>query len=319
MVMAKRYSSKKGRNLEPAVMTMTFATPDTVGGSYTIDLSQVASVLNRRFYRQGINWAVGGFKFLSTGTGAVTIGKIPNTWVTANAWKKAFEAWNRQQREALEAAGGQSAAAKFRDFKVHMDVTHVTAGFSANLKPIDLAANSATMGEWDASQIVLPNVAGPGVTGERLLHMVGVNVNGATSRGVLEGYADSRAYPQSPDPVSPALDGTDNWLARMFDVGDDIDTIIDNAIDKNDDLPYPQADYPGGETQLPGLEYHDAIQIVNYSAGNNVGTQYGKGGNFPCGLVRIGWTPEGAHNLVIQVDLVPGTHRGYLCEPMGDM
>ena len=136
MVMAKRYSSKKGRNLEPAVMTLTFSTPDTVGGDYTIDLSQVASIVNRRFYRQGINWAVGGFKIISSVTGTLTIGKVPNTWVAANAWKKSFEAWNRQQREALAAAGAQSAAAKFRDFKVHMDVTHVTAGYGSNLSPV---------------------------------------------------------------------------------------------------------------------------------------------------------------------------------------
>lgn len=318
MVMAKRYSSKKGRNLEPAVMTMTFATP--IGpGQHTIDLSQVASILNRRFYRQGLNWAVGGFKFFSTNSGAVTIGKLPNTWVTANAWKKSFEAWNRQQREALAAAGGQSAAAKFRDFKIHMDVDHVSAGFAANLMPIDLAANVASPGEWNASEIVLPNSGAPGVTEERFLHMVGANVNGTVSRGMIDGYGDSRAYPQSPDPVSPDLDSSQNWLARMFDTGDDIADILDNATDHNDELPYPQVDYPGGAAQLPGLEYHDAVNLVSYSGTTNIGVQYGKGGNFPCGLIRIGWLPEGNANLVIQVDLVPGKHRGYLCEPMGDM
>ena len=35
--------------------------------------------------------------------------------------------------------------------------------------------------------------------------MVGAN-NAAGSRGIIEGYADSRAYPQSPDPVSPDID-----------------------------------------------------------------------------------------------------------------
>ena len=32
---------------------------------------------------------------------------------------------------------------------------------------------------------------------------------------------DSRAYPQSPDPVSPAIDSGNNWLRAMFDVGND--------------------------------------------------------------------------------------------------
>ena len=44
-----------------------------------------------------------------------------------------------------------------------------------------------------------------------------------------------------------------------------------------------------------------------------------KGGNFPCGLVRFDWTPETTSNIVIQIDLVPGNHRGYLCEPMTEM
>lgn len=306
--------------MEPAPMTITLATPDTVGGSYTADLSQIASLINRRFYRQGLNWAVAGFKIFSTGTGAFSISKIPNTWVTANAWKKAFEAWNRQQREALAESGGQSAAAKFRDFKVHMDVTHMNATFLGNLQPIDASGNAAMPGEWEASRIVLPNNAGvPGDTQRRFLHMVGTNINGSTSRGVLEGYADSRAYPQSPDPVSPDLDDPNNWLARMFNTGDDIADILDNATDVNDDLPYDQVNYPGGQTNMPGLEYHDVAQLVSYSGTTNVGTQTLKGGNFPCGLIRFDWTPEGPHNVVIQVNLIPGHHRGYLCEPMGDM
>lgn len=306
--------------MEPAPMTITLATPDTVGGSYTADLSQIASLINRRFYRQGLNWAVAGFKIFSTGTGAFSISKIPNTWVTANAWKKAFEAWNRQQREALAESGGQSAAAKFRDFKVHMDVTHMNATFLGNLQPIDASGNAAMPGEWEASRIVLPNHAGvPGDTQRRFLHMVGTNINGTTSRGVLEGYADSRAYPQSPDPVSPDLDDPNNWLARMFNTGDDIADILENATDVNDDLPYDQVNYPGGQTNMPGLEYHDVAQLVSYSGTTNVGTQTLKGGNFPCGLIRFDWTPEGSHNVVIQVNLIPGHHRGYLCEPMGDM
>jgi hypothetical protein len=318
--MAKRYSSKKGRNIEPAPMTFTLSTPDTTGGAYTVDLSQVASLVNRRFYRQGINWAVGGFKIFSTGTGAFSISKIPNTWVTANAWKKAFEAWNRQQKAALADAGGQSAAAAFRDFKVYMDVDHVAAGIAANLLPIDASGNAALPGEWEASQIVLPNNAGvPGDTQERFLHMVGNNVNGTVSRGVLEGYADSRAYPQSPDPVSPDLTDPQNWLARMFNTGDEISDVLENATDRNDNLPYDQVNYPGGQTNMPGLEYHDVAQLVSYSGSTNVGVQTLKGGNFPCGLIRFNWTPDGAHNVVIQINLVPGSHRGYLCEKMGDM
>ncbi len=320
MFMARRKSNK----IEPAVMTVAMQLPVGAASS-TVDLSQVASLLNRRFYRQGLNWAVAGFKIVTQGatTGGVTVSKLPNTWVTSNAWEKAFRAWNKQQMDAIEEAGAESAVARFRDFKVHADVDHVTAGFAGNLLPIDLAGAPYAAGEWESSNIVIPNnqldASGSRVDPIELkLHMVGINANGATSRGIIEGYADSRAYPQSPDPVSPDIANANNWMRDMFNVGNDNEEITGNATDKNDDLPYPQDDYPGGDTQLPGLENHSFEFITPTTIG---GTTRIKGGNFPCGLIRIDAQNSGqtTSNIVIQIDLVPGTHRGYLCEPMTEM
>ena len=77
--------------------------------------------------------------------------------------------------------------------------------------------------------------------------------------------------------------------------------------------------YPGGANQLDGLEWHDTVNIFEANATFGIGTQRMKGGLFPCGLICFDWTPDEAANLVIQVDLVPGHHRGYLCEPMTEM
>ena len=64
--MARKYSPKKRSKIEPSVQTLSFAIPLPAGSSNNfIDLSQVASLVNRRFYRQGINWAVAGFKILT--------------------------------------------------------------------------------------------------------------------------------------------------------------------------------------------------------------------------------------------------------------
>ena len=223
--MARKYSPKKRRSkMEPAVLTMTFATTTTGTGvrqrTY-VDLSQAASLMNRRFYRQGINWAVAGFKVTSIQPGQVVVSKLPNTWVTSNAWEKAFRAWNKQQMEYVEQAGAESGVASFRDFKVFADTTHVDQYLAngsnlnaTNLMPVALAPTglgvTATGGEWEPSQIVVPNLIADASGSlvdpfEYLLHMVGTNGHAGISRGVLEGYADSRAYPQSPDPVSPAL------------------------------------------------------------------------------------------------------------------
>ena len=329
--MAKRkYSAKK---LQSAVETVTLVTPITqVGttGEYTVDLSQIASLVNRRFYRQGLQWAVGGFKVFSLAAASLQVQKLPQNWVTSNSWQKSFSMWNTQQMDAVEDAGAESKVARFRDFKIYMDPIHVTAGFSGNLLPVDSAGNSALLGEWQQSEIVVPN-ATLDASGSRVeprqyfLHMVGADNENSTSRGMIEGYMHSRAFPNSPDPVTPQTNTVKDWMRTMFDTGNDNSEIVSNAVDRNDDLPYPQEHYPGGDQQLPGLQTHDRAFITNTTVG---GTTRMKGGTFPCGLIRISHDipanpPEGgpyvSANLVIQIDLVPGSHRGYLCAPMQDM
>lgn len=321
--MAKRkYGMKK---IEPAVDTLYMRTPtipgaDPVSGApgeatFYVDLSQCASLVNRRFYRQGINWVVDSFKFTAVGSKGIVITKIPTTWVAHQAYKAAFEAWNRQQKEAIEESGSESAVARFRDFKVHADPVHAAAGMAANLVPYDFQTpvpQPYATGEWQHSEIVLPNNTGS--PSEQRLHMVGANTSGS-SRGIIEGYADSRAFPQSPDPVSPGVDQAQNWMSRMFDKADTYGDVLDNATDRNDNLPYPQANYPGGENQAPSLQLHDASLVTNTTVGGHTRM---KGGMFPCGLIRIDAVNNDtlASNLVFQINLVPGGHRGYLCESM---
>ena len=307
-------------------MTLDFVTtvvPQDTIGRFTIDLSQVASAVNRRFYRQGLNWAVAGFKLVSPVTANVKINKLPNTWSLANGWTKVFKAWQRQQRDAVGDGVQESVVAKFNDFKIHMDATHLTAGFGANLLPRDSLFNTVLPGEWEASQLVIPNFGAPGVNYEPYIMGVGDKISGTGgARSLIDLYAASRSVPQSPDPDVPAdVLGPDNLLNLMFDDGDNNTDVLENVVGKNNDLPYDQENYPGGPVNMPGLQVHDVATIVSYGAGpDDVGTQYIKGGNFPCGLVRVEFTPTGnASALGILIDLVPGTSRGYLTESMMEM
>jgi len=326
----------KQKKLEPAVETLYFTAtlPPLGGDTFYCDLSQMASIVNRRFYRQGINWAVAGLTMYTNSSSGVTISKLPNTWITANAWEKAFRLWNKQQMDAIEDAGAESAVARFRDFKVFADETHfdkfVSAGQdlnATNLLPEDITANPFAGGEWEPSLIVLPNADIDPASGarteprENFLHMTGVNehVSGpVASRGIIEGYADSRAYPQSPDPVSPAIDSGNNWMRAMFDVGNDNEEITDNATDRNDNLPYPQVNYPGGQTQGPTMQLHALADVTATTIGAQTRL---KGGTFPCGLMRIDINNrvEAIAQYAFVIDLVPGTHRGYMCQPMTEM
>ena len=134
--MARKNNRRK--KIEPSVLTMFLSTNPIEGGSSTsyIDLSQIASLMNRRFYRQGIQWAVSGFKFLSNNTGNITISKLPSTWVMSNAWEKSFRVWQKMNNQAL--AETESVKPKFLDFKIYADADHHQLGFGANLLPGNL-------------------------------------------------------------------------------------------------------------------------------------------------------------------------------------
>lgn len=330
-------------NIEPSVLTMVFATDVTTAGSTRssfIDLSQVASLLNRRFYRQGLNWAVAGFKFLtSSGQGSVTVTKLPNTWVMANSWTKAFENWRERIDEAFGDEEDPSLTkGRFLDFKIYADADHHQLGFDGNLLPFGRAGVSPTPGSWISSKVRIENPSGGSVAHE--LVAVGPNypgVSGVTSLNavsLIDGYAASRRLPEIRDPNTPAdlsdISGTtpENWMRGMSNTGGgNANDFIVTEVTGYDLPPYPFENdgtstdtmYPGGANQMQTLEVHDLVSYTSTSIGAQA---YAKGGNFPCGLIRLDHQVADdsiAHNLVIQIDLMPGNHRGYLAEPMGDM
>ncbi len=307
--MARRSMTK----IEPAVMEFYYTVG--AGADITVDLMKDACLYNRRFYRQGNYVAVQDITLSSTaasnGTGFLTIEKIPQTWVAFAAWKKAMLTWLEQQDEAIDDSGSESAVARFRDFKIYADTTHITGGSAA---PLDGAGIVLPPGEWDYSEIVIPNAIADASgslvdPAEYFLHMVGVNNNGGVSRGLIDGYQSSRAYPQSPDPVSPTIGSADNWLGNMFNVGNDNPEVVANATNHNDDLPYPQTEYPGGEVNMASLALH-----AKKGLSTTFNTTTFTGGMFACGLVRISNTSNVAQQVVIR--MVPGPSRGYMTIPM---
>lgn len=341
--MAKKRYSKKGSKVEPSVLTMPFKFDVPAQGSTLqfIDLSQCASLLNRRFYRQGINWAVAGFKLVSTpGQGEAIVYKVPNTWVLANSWTKSFKAWQKMNNEAL--AEAESVRPKFLDFKIYADEQHHAAGFGANLLPYQYApvAGPVTAGEWFASKFVIPVAAGAveGAVHEREVIAVGANYPGPGASGLnaislIEGYAASRGLPYPEDPNVPA-DAADadnntpeNWMSALFNDGTaQTDEVLDTMTTQNNQAPYPfEGDgvhvdtmYPGGANQNAGLELHDIEKVSVTTIG---GTTRLKGGNFPCGLIGlfVSNTSDAIQSYTMTIDLIPGNHRGYLCEPMMEM
>jgi hypothetical protein len=309
--------------LQPAVTKMFFSVP-LVGNSF-IDISQCASIVNRRFYRQGLNWAVAGFKIHSSATtrGQVTVFKIQDTWMASNAWQKGFALWNKMNEQVLD--DQPSIKPKFHDFKIAMDTDHVAAGsftFADNLIPFVQKADGTQIeynkGEWTRSLIEMPNDQGvPGDTVGYAIKMHGADTT--SSKALIQGYADSRSVPTQPDPVTQG--GADTgWMNNIFDVGDSHEEIAFNLQTIGEDLPYDKFEYPGAAANGSEPQVH-AIGILTEST---VGGQTMlEGGNFQCGLVKIVTDLEDREGEAEAVDLelilVPGTHRGYLCEPMQEV
>jgi len=337
----------KLKKIEPAVQTLSlfFSVPAATTVQQTLDLSQCASLVNRRFYRQGLIWAVGRIKILSSSVtnplGVVTVTKLPDTWVMSNSWHKGYSAWRKMNDEALQET--ESVRARFEDFKIYADAEHHQAGFAGNLLPNGIAG-PYNVGEWDSSKIVQPvtgpAVVDPGEVYEREIMAVGANypgvspVSGFNSVSLIEGYANSRALPAITDPNTPTdsqdTDGAtpENWLGSLFNDGTQQSSeLIEILRTENNQAPYPFENdgvnpdtmYPGGQNQGTGLQIHDVEFITGTTVGGHSNI---KGGLFPCGLIRFqaqNLDEVESLGLSIVIDLVPGAHRGYLAEPMQDM
>ena len=334
--MARRKSRTK---IQPVPLKLNFLIPAGTNTNF-IDISQCVSLLSRKFLRQGLNWAIAGGRILMPNAAsgqagnAVYVSTLQHSWCVSNSWHKTQLTWLKQQNDALEESGMESVAGKFRDFKIFADQSHVNNTEANNLLPINLGpgttvgpfptaivtTGSPLPGEWLYSEIVIPNDAGvSGNTVEYKLHMHGADSSG--SKGMVEGYSESRAYPQSPDPAAPSAP-EDSFLSQMFDVGETMDEIVQNATNRNDELPYNQELYPGG-----GLNYNQLENQVFVFNTNTIGISEYKftGFSAPCGLIRIDQlysdtnSETNSSDLIIEIELMPGTHRGYLAEPMQDM
>ncbi len=318
MNMAKRKYSKN-KKIQPAVLRLQFTLPrenDAGNGIGYVDLSQCVSLVNRRFYRQGLNWAVAGITFVNTagGTGTISVQKLPSTWVTSNSWEKTFRAWMQMNKNAMEEV--PSIRPKYLDYKIHFDKYHSeTLTFAENIVPDEYIGAVA---EWNPSKIHIPNnpvtnpAGTPGSQESFQLHMCGNN--GTDSKGIIEGYQDSRALPFSPDPnVLPVI--SQNWISSIFNEGTTQDNAVLNDLeDDYDEVPYDLERYPGGSIFQQNGEIVDVVDFTTttVSARNRV-----KPFNAPCGLIRL--NNNVGENVLMYIDLVPGHHRGYLAEPMTEM
>jgi len=321
--MARRKSYKKMASIQPAVTRLWFRVKGTNLLNY-VDLSLAVSAANRRFYRQGLTWAVAGMSLHTDEgtTGDFTISKVPDTWVAKNAHSKAKSLWMKSQNQVI--AEQPSIKAKYRDYKIYLDEDMVNANItddntpSANntiMLPVDAEDLNTKIGEWIYSTIQLPDSGGSNPPVEINMHMVGADTTSPQSRGLITGYGLSRSRPQDFDPNVPTSGG---WMNDVFDVADNLDEIRDDVHNNNDEPPYRVGDplsalefYPGGVNNQPNAALHSISFVTTSTVG---GKTHVEGGMFGCGLMRFDWNIKGADEMYLAIDLVPGTQKGYLTE-----
>lgn len=287
-------------------------------GEQYVDLAQCLSLVNRRFYRQGMNYAVENIKFYATGGGAINCLKVPSTWVADNATTKAFVNWKEQRAEVLKES--PSLKSRWSDFKIFLDAEHVALGMGQNLVP----TGTSTLGpDWEASEFVIPVNGGAGGVGsaqEVTMHVVGDHLppgafnNAVTSASLIKSYADSRSIILAPDPVQPPGYNT-NMYVRESSHDEMAADIIQNITNHNDNPPYDLDDYPGGDTLMPYAEVFSAALLNNVGDANAYST-YNTGPEiFPFGLIKLDPVQfDSDVDIFMEITLAPGNYKGVLAE-----
>jgi len=288
------------------------------GVSY-IDIAKGLSQVNRRSYRQGMEYAVGKVTFgyqanptaiLNVQLNAYTAG---DTWSVHNAWKKAFAHWTAQQRRARRLIGG-SAKPTWEDFKVYLDDTHRSGTIVDVVAGDDQAVGT---GEWEYSALIWE--ADDNSIDECRLHLIGGDVS-TTDKGLILAYQQSRATVQAEDPDLPNEFNTNLYALMAADQDAVADEVADNMEYRNDEPPYDHDDYPGTDSNSdsPWLQEFGVA-----APGQPMATLPGFVAQ--CGLLRFnliahsavdGSVVTGVTSLV-QVHLVPGNYKGVAALPMG--
>ncbi len=315
--------------IQPAELDLWFelhtaGNADTPVNQY-IDLAQCSSLVNRRFYRQGYQWAVAQCETISDVSTKTEIRRLPETWVCANAWVKAFSSWRASRDQVLD--DQPSLVSKYSDFKVFYDPTHQAAGVAGNRLPEPFASPPSVFGmdesyEWAHAEIEIPNDPVPGTTSGYNLHMLGDST--ATSKGIIHGYAMSRARPTQEEPNIPQPGG---WMLELFDVGDNLDEIRQDIADENDEPPYlvgtqvgvnvSQEFYPGG--MHVGGEQTEAFMITR--AGTALAQSFAPAFTAPLGLLKVQsqFSGDNPDTFLLRVTLMPGDYKGVMARPMQGM
>lgn len=273
------------------------------GTAVNVDIAQCLSILNKRMYRQGMNYYVEGMKFVAVGAGG-NVQTACDTWITHNAWKKGYDCWIEQQREFAKQCGdaGQSdPRGKWADFKVLLDDEGLNF-----VTPVDGNIEAYLTGEWVYSNFVYDDA---GTSRSPAIALIGGTTDDSHI-GLIQSYGDSRNYPGGA-PDNPAGMQT-GFYAQFHGVGDIDDELADDIRDDNDLPPYDLDDYPGGASNGDYPMIQDVFATTSEFPVATAG-----GFLAPCGLLRLNQSNAGSAVAAVVITIGVGPYKGVMASRMG--
>lgn len=287
-----------------------------------IDIPRALSLINRKSYRSGYVYSLDYIEFIGNAGDEITIFKIPEGYVTNEAWKNGFNIWKRQRSNAMDNEG--TSPGRWSDFKCHMSENHEDGTFG-ELLPMGMAASgvaqtqlSTSGSEWNRAELVINDV-GAATTSTFAIGMLGQENPGYGA--LIQGWGDTRAGTVAPDPNQPGTLSI-SWLSRTGEESSDMTVDVLNLVEsENDNPPYANETdpalttiYVGGSESGVGGVGHDSALV-----GTTGRAVMLRGGLFPVGLLGIhlsGAIDEISR--VIRLHVSRGRYKGIAAEKIGD-
>lgn len=304
--------AKKYKKTSPTVTRLSFHC--TGNQTRFIDIARALSVINRKFYRQGVYYYVNSVEIYNNSTGVVDLHTAPDNWVTKNAWNRGFRLY--QKMNSMVDDVSNMGRSKYHDYKVYLSDMHRTSGvMSPELCDINGQTTNMLPDDWDYSQYTSADDDQDtnANADEFYAHLLGPHVGSAgawQSIGLIASYRDSRPLPQTEEPnLSPSVAA--DPLTNIFDFSSEeqLNDIIENMSNANDETPYDADIYPG---QLDG----HMQQVARIGTEQGVG-RVGRASGFcaPFGLICVDpWGLPAEDNFRVVLNLAVGTYHGVYAE-----
>ena len=303
--------AKKYSKTSPTVSRLSF---ELDGGSTKfIDIAKALSIINRKFYRQGVYYYVNSVEIYNNETGVVDLHTLPDTWVTKNAWNRGFQLFQKMNA-MTDSPLSNVGRPKYHDFKVYFNTLHSTTGsLDPSMYSINQTQSTRTADDWVYSSFVsADDDQDPEANADEFtVHMLGTHDGSAdnwTSVGLIKSYGESRVTVPATDPDSSQVDITDP-LINIFDFSSEeqMNDIMTNLLEDNDAPPYDYNNYLG--------EFNNSMHHVA-RIGTEVGVgRVGRASGFcaPFGLICV--DPHGVSTAFrVVLNLAVGTYHGVYAE-----